>query len=135
MMALDTNVLVRALTRDDPAQAPAALRLWGHEEGVFISKTVLLELEWALRAAYRQPPAAIAQALLRLLSLPHVTTEQPGHAAQALSDFATGMGFADALHLAAAQAADLSFHTFDAACAKAARRLGRQAVLVKPRKH
>ncbi|MDO5288739.1 MAG: type II toxin-antitoxin system VapC family toxin [Pseudomonadota bacterium] len=135
MIALDTNVLVRALTRDDPAQTPAAQHLLGHAGGVFISKTVLLELEWVLRAAYRQPPAAIHQALLRLLSLPHVAAEQPEHLAQALNDFAAGMDFADALHLAAAQAAGLPFHTFDTACAKAARRLGRQAVPVKPKKH
>jgi predicted nucleic-acid-binding protein len=52
-IALDTNVLVRALVMDHPDQvviAPRLLRL----DAVFISRTVLLETEWVLRAPLRQ---------------------------------------------------------------------------------
>ena len=51
MIALDTNILVRVLTRDDPAQADLAAELMKSSD-LFICKTVLLELEWVLRFAY-----------------------------------------------------------------------------------
>lgn len=133
MIALDTNVLVRALVQDDAAQTPFAQGLVAHAEGVFVARTVLLELEWVLRSAYRQTPATIHESLLRLLRLPHVVTEQAHQVAQALEDFARGMDFADALHLAAAESAGAGLHTFDAGFAKSAKRLGRPATLVKPR--
>ena len=133
MIALDTNVLVRALVQDDAAQTPVAQGLVAHADGVFVARTVLLELEWVLRSAYRQTPATIHESLLRLLRLPHVVTEQPHQVAQALEDFARGMDFADALHLAAAESAGAGLRTFDAGFAKSAKRLGRPATLVKPR--
>ena len=42
MIALDTNILVRFLVDDDPAQADIANELMNHPGGVFISKTTLL---------------------------------------------------------------------------------------------
>jgi predicted nucleic-acid-binding protein len=52
MMALDTNVLVRYLTRDEPEEAARAKSLV--ERGpVFVAKTVMLESEWVLRSAYQ----------------------------------------------------------------------------------
>lgn len=134
MIALDTNILVRALVQDDPGQTPVAQRLLAQAESIYLTKTVLMEVEWVLRAAYAQPPQAIHQALVALLRLPHVAAEQPDELAQALTDFAAGMDFADALHLAAAQTVGAEFHTFDAQCAKLARRHGRSAALAKPRK-
>ncbi|MCP5410517.1 MAG: PIN domain-containing protein, partial [Chromatiaceae bacterium] len=51
MIGVDTNVLVRLLTRDDEAQFRKALKLFQQEE-IFIPKTVFLETEWVLRYAY-----------------------------------------------------------------------------------
>ncbi len=53
MIALDTSVLVRCPTLDDPSQVPAAKALLAHSGGVFVAKTVPLELEWVLHAAYK----------------------------------------------------------------------------------
>ena len=51
MRAVDTNILVRFLTADDPKQARTARRVM--EAGdVFIGVTVILETEWVLRAGY-----------------------------------------------------------------------------------
>ena len=44
MIAVDTNVLIRLITRDDPRQAARAASLMQTEE-VWIGKTVLLETE------------------------------------------------------------------------------------------
>lgn len=51
MIAVDTNVIVRLLTNDDPHQTEKVARLM-EGNSVFISKTVLLETEWVLRVAY-----------------------------------------------------------------------------------
>ena len=51
MRAIDTNVVVRYLTGDDPVQAPKA-RAAVDAGPVFASTTVLLESEWVLRSVY-----------------------------------------------------------------------------------
>jgi len=58
MTAVDTNVLVRFLVADEPAQAARAARLIrrGH---IWVPKTVLLEAEWVLRGLYKLPSPKI----------------------------------------------------------------------------
>jgi predicted nucleic-acid-binding protein len=55
MIALDTNVIVRVVTRDDPQQVPAALAVMQSGD-LWVSKTVLLETEWVLRYSYKLSP-------------------------------------------------------------------------------
>ena len=50
-VALDTNVLVRLLVNDDPAQAEQAAALIDASAACFVPITVALELEWVLRGA------------------------------------------------------------------------------------
>ena len=123
MIALDTNVLVRCLTLDDASQVPAARALLAHEDGVFLAKTVLLELEWVLRAAYKLPRTTILAALGKLLGLPNLSAESPAQVSQALDGYSRGLDFADALHLAASPA-DEGMFTFDGRFAKVARAAG-----------
>ena len=123
MIALDTNVLVRCLTLDEPAQVPAARCALEHATGIFIAKTVLMETEWVLRAAYKLPRAHIHQMLMGVCGLPHARLEHAGHMAQALADYASGMDFADALHVASSQA-DEGLRTFDQKLVKAAQARG-----------
>lgn len=111
MRAIDTNVIVRLLTADDPVQAEAAKQVI-QEGDVFIGVTVLLETEWVLRAAYGFGAVDIASAIRGLAGLPQVTVEEAGAVAQALDGMAKGMDFADALHLARAQHCS-AFVTFD----------------------
>ena len=61
MIAVDTNVLVRLLVSDNPAQGKASHRLFACED-VFVPDTVLLETEWVLRAAFDLTPADICTA-------------------------------------------------------------------------
>ena len=51
MIAVDTNLLVRILTNDDPIQARRAVKILKNDD-IFIPKTVLLETEWVLRHGY-----------------------------------------------------------------------------------
>ena len=111
MRAIDTNVVVRYLTGDDPDQSARA-RAAVDGEAVFASTTVLLESEWALRSVYGFAPEEVAAALRSFAGLPGVAVENPGQLAAALDRAEAGMDFADALHLGAAARCDAML-TFD----------------------
>jgi predicted nucleic-acid-binding protein len=119
VIALDTNVLVRVLTRDDPAQAAQAAEVM-KSGALFIAKTVLLELEWVLRYAYGFDRQAILGAFQHLLSLPGLQVEQEPSVAAALRGYEAGLDFADALHLASCSPSVTAFATFDQGLAKRA---------------
>jgi predicted nucleic-acid-binding protein len=123
MIAVDTNVLIRYLTNDDPIQARLAMQILAHSEGVFISKTVILETEWVLRAAFRVSRQAIEKALLTVVGLPQVTLESPGQIAAAIEYYRQGLDFADALHYVAS-GASMAFQTFDIQFAKKGKTIG-----------
>lgn len=112
MVSLDTNVWVRYLTNDDELQARRAMKLLEEADAVFLPKTVLLELEWVLRAAYGIKPAVIHKSLLHILGLPMVIAESVGQVTAALDFHAQGFDFADALHLASGDATE-ALYTFD----------------------
>lgn len=122
MLAVDTNVVVRFMTDDDPAQAAIARHLIATQT-IHLQKTVLLETEWVLRSLYRFPSLTIAEALRAFIGLPNVQPEQPAMTAQALDWFAQGMDFADALHLAGAEECE-AFATFDRKLVAAAKKAG-----------
>ncbi len=71
MLGVDTNVLVRYLTRDDKSQYEKARRLIDREvakgEPVLVSLLVLLETEWVLRSRYDLAKADIVTAFSALL--------------------------------------------------------------------
>jgi predicted nucleic-acid-binding protein len=112
MITLDTNIWVRYLTNDDQLQACRALKLLEQADAVFLPKTVLLELEWVLRAAYRVKPADIHRSLLQILGLPITVAESAGQVAAALDYYEQGYDLADALHLASSDTAR-AVYTFD----------------------
>ena len=122
MRAVDTNIIIRFLTGDDPQQADKARTIIGHEP-VFVPRTVLLEVEWVLRGVYEFPAHRIIPALRALAGLPGVSVEDAPLVAKALDWAEGGMEFADALHLAAAAECD-GFLTFDTRLARSAARLG-----------
>jgi predicted nucleic-acid-binding protein len=97
MTAVDTNVLVRLLTGDEPSQAAAARRLFASEP-VWIAKTVLLETAWVLRSLYAFETDAIRDALTKLLGLKNVHAEEESSVAAALALTAHGIELADAMH-------------------------------------
>ena len=130
MIAIDTNVVVRFLTRDDPVQAARARALIG-AGSILVLQTVILETEWALRTRYRFDRAAIGRGLRQLLGLPGVAVEEPEAVAQALDLHDHGFDFADALHLASSRQAE-AFATFDHALRRKARRVPDLVPVVAP---
>jgi predicted nucleic-acid-binding protein len=122
MRAVDTNIIVRFLVADDPAQAQKACNLFG-QEPLFVARTVLLEVEWVLRGVYGMPAAEIIPALRALAGVPGVSVENASLVAKAMDWAEAGMDFADALHLAAAGECT-GFLTFDRRFRRTERRLG-----------
>ena len=112
MRAIDTNVLVRALVRDDAAQSARAEALLG-EHPIFIPVTVILELEWVLRSRYGFAPKVLAQALERIAALGNVVVGERAAVLAAAARVAQGWDFADALHHALSEGCD-DFVTLDA---------------------
>jgi predicted nucleic-acid-binding protein len=122
MLAIDTNVIVRYLVADEPAQAATARKpIDGNE--VFVCTTVMLETEWVLRSAYGFPAQQCAKALADFSGLARVTLEDPISVAKALGWVGEGIDFADGLRLAKAEGCD-TFISFDKGFATVANRLG-----------
>ena len=121
MIAVDTNILVRLLTKDDLSQAKRAAKVMESDD-IFIPKTVILETEWVLRHAYGIDNGAIMKGFQKMMGLPNVRVEDQQAVFQAISWHESGLDFADALHLAASMKAD-KFVTFDNAFIKKARNL------------
>jgi predicted nucleic-acid-binding protein len=128
MLAVDTNVVVRFLTADDPNQARRALALF-RDSRVWIAKTVLLETEWVLRSLYGFGVEGMAAAFQGLLGLGTVTVEDAQAVQRALGWFAARLDFADALHLASSDSAE-AFVTFDSNFRKRASRLTKVPIRV-----
>lgn len=117
MIALDTNVLARFYV-DDPGdpeaaeQRPVARRVITDSPSLFVPLTVILELEWVLRAFYGFDATRVIRVFEHLLGLAHINTEEAERVAAALPLAAQGMDFADALHLAGSAHCE-ALYTFD----------------------
>lgn len=121
MHGVDTNIIVRYLTGDDPAQAAKARAVIG-QKPVFVPRTVLLEAEWVLRGVYDLPSEQIILALRALAGLPGVSVEDAGLVARAMDWAEAGMDFGDAIHLGASAECE-GFLTFDKRFARSGIRL------------
>ena len=102
MIGLDTNVLVRFLTFDDPGQSPRAAQIIEQElsedDPGFVSSVVLAELSWVLESRYGQGRAAIAEVMEGLLRLDCLWLEHRRAVATAVTAAAeSNADFADAL--------------------------------------
>jgi len=121
MIAFDTNLLVRAVVADDPAQVAIVQRLI-MQDSVFISRTVLLETEWVLRSVYVKSRVEILEFFRALLEVDNTEIEDSQKVGYALDWYELGADFADALHLAICGFAVL--HTLDKGFCKTASEAG-----------
>jgi predicted nucleic-acid-binding protein len=139
MIALDTNILARFYV-DDPAdtesakQRPIAHRLLSESPQVFVPLTVILELEWVLRAFYGFAAKDFVRVVEHLLGLPNVSVEEWSRISDALAWHKDGLDFADALHLLASSHCTEFMSFDDRRFARRANRLGVTPVVVVPAK-
>ena len=114
MRAVDTNLLVRLVVRDDANQVNAAEAFIA--KGAWVSHLVLAETLWVLDAIYNRSPAQIAAAIDRLLNHRELTLQDADVVALALDHFRSrpSLGFSDCLVLEIARkAGHLPLGTFD----------------------
>lgn len=130
MVSIDTNIVVRLLVNDDPLQTARAVDLF-RTSRIFITKTVVLETEWVLRAVYSLDRKKVNASIIALLSLEGVVVEDEPVLFFALETHSKGMDFADALHLASSQRAN-RFATFDTALRTKAKKLNIQPLVFLP---
>lgn len=87
MTGLDTNVIVRYLTHDDPIQTPAAVRLidsFSREDPGYLSLVVIVETIWVLEDVYDFKSDRIAEVLEMLLRSEEIIIERDDLVLQAL---------------------------------------------------
>ena len=102
MTGLDTNLLVRYLTQDDPLQAETATRVIEEkaeqDSAFFISSVVICELIWVLESAYRYAQDQVVPVLEQLLRTRQFRFEDKDLLWQSLADYRMGKAdFADYL--------------------------------------
>jgi predicted nucleic-acid-binding protein len=93
-VTLDTNVLVRLATQDDPAQAAFVLRVLQKASLIAVPTPALCEMVWVLLRGYRYTPAQVAHALRTLLQVRQVVCHTPTVLA-GLAQLDRGGDFAD----------------------------------------
>lgn len=111
MISIDTNIIIRFLTKDDKKQYEAAYALILAND-IHVSDTVILETEWVLRYAYEFSPKQICEGLESFLGLKNVKLTNAKVVFMAIQWCRKGLDFADAFHLALSQQAE-GFVTFD----------------------
>ena len=119
MRALDTNVLVRALVRDDLVQARRADEFIA--SGAWVSLLVLAETVWVLGAVYERRAAQIIALIEVLLAHESLVLQDADTVAAALTSFKAKpkLGFSDCLVVEIARkAGHTPIGTFDKALAK-----------------
>jgi predicted nucleic acid-binding protein len=112
--AVDTNVLVRLITRDDPKQVASAESFVSR--GAWVPHLVLAEATWVLASVYGRGPADIATAVEMLLNHQHLTLQDSEAVVSAVERFRRrpALGFSDCLVLEVARkAGHLPLGTFD----------------------
>jgi predicted nucleic-acid-binding protein len=105
MIALDTNVVLRILVRDDLAQTDAAISFLERHAGLrfFLADLVVLETVWTLARLYRYPRGDIVRAIRSLMLKQDVDFENRMRIQDALAHYADGGDFADRLLLSIAR--------------------------------
>jgi len=120
MRAIDTNVLVRLITADDPGQTVRAEEFV--QKGAWVPHLVLAEATWVLGSVYEKTPGEIAAAVEMLLNHENLTVQDSEVVWAALDKFRIkpAVGFSDYLVLEISRkGGHLPLGTFDRALAKA----------------
>ncbi len=130
-LTLDTNVLVRLATQDNPPQAAAALKVLQTASLIAVPSTALCEMVWVLMRGYRYTPEQVAHAIRTLLQVSQVVCNTPAVLA-GLALLQSGGDFADGViafegELMGGQ----EFLTFDKAAAKLLKQQKRKVRLLK----
>lgn len=121
MIAVDTNVLLRALVDDpeDPRQCAMARTLVADAGKVRVADIVFMETLWVLHKRYQAPRKEVTRIARKLLEHPRYQVENHKQLSAALEIFSrSNVDYADAVALADARGVQCILHTFDRKLAK-----------------
>ena len=115
MIAVDTNVLVRYLARDDDAQLTQVLKLFRRKNSIFyIDDIVLIETNWVLRHSYQWTCVEVADAFSNLSRIENLVFENESRLLSSLRAVRAGADLADEIIVRKArEAAATMLATFD----------------------
>lgn len=119
MRAIDTNILIRLVVRDNASQTDAASRFI--VGGAWVPLVVMLEMAWVLRNGYKRTPAQIASAIELFLDHEHLVVQDSDVVGKAVAEYRKhpSVGFSDCLILEQARkAGHRPLGTFDRALAR-----------------
>lgn len=126
----DTNVLLRSIVRDDPAQAVVADATLRSATEIVLTLQTLCEFVWVLTTRYRQPRAAIAATIRELMLAPNVIADRRA-IAEGLAVMDVGGDFADGIiNIEGLRQGGETFVTFDVAATGILRAAGHDVVLL-----
>ena len=126
-VTLDTNILVRAVTSDDPEQAAVARKLLDCATLAIIPIPTLCEFSWVLSRGFKIPPAQIADVISQIIDSETILTDIPTVEA-GLAMLRQGGDFADGAIAAQGRAAGSAvFASFDQKAVALWRKQGGQA--------
>jgi len=116
---LETSLLIRYLTRDEPEKADRCERLFKETERghipLFLTPLVVAETIWVLLRQYHFPKAEIVEGLRRVLNTPHLACDDPELLLQALELYQNkSISFVDAYHATLLPARGVTeFYSYD----------------------
>jgi predicted nucleic-acid-binding protein len=128
VIGLDTNVVVRLLVGDDPAQQRIAREYLAlrssPDDPAWVDRIVAVETIWVLERSYGFSSAQIATAFEKLLDTAELAFEDHALVRRAVAAYRRGAGFADALLALANETVGCTTTiTFDSRAAKQLRQL------------
>ena len=129
-LAVDTNVLARALVDDGSEQARRSRALLS-ERQIFVPDSVLLESEWLLRSVMKVDRDTINAMFASLVASENISFANRRHVADVVSSHRAGLDFADAMHLRASDGLE-AFASFDADLRRAADKIAGTTPVVTP---
>lgn len=127
-IAVDTNLLVRAVMNDHPVQSTAAKRAMAEASVVFVSLAALCEFVWVLQSVYQLPASKVAMSIRILLNAENVVADSASVEA-GLQMLEKGADFADGVIAQTGfdQGAE-QFLTFDRKALRSLKALGMTAL-------
>lgn len=129
-LAVDTNVLARALVDDGSEQARISRQILSDKD-VFIPDTVLLESEWLLRSVMKLDRVRINKMFATLVASDNIAFADRRRIADIVTSHRAGLDFADAMHLHGSDGCS-GFASFDADLIKRAKKIAGSIPVVTP---
>lgn len=129
-VAVDTNVLVRLATWDEPEQATAAQQIFERSDIIIVALPVLCEFCWVLKRLYRYDDQDVVRAIESLIHMEQVLVDREA-VEQGIAFLRAGGDFADGIITYEGERLGCdSFVSFDKTAIRICEKQGKSAILL-----